>query len=313
MKNFLRFACFASLAFAAFLSHAETYAVMVGICDYPDVADKDGNPIRNEKGEVLNNDLSGCVNDVKSYKDILTGKYGVKPANIKMILDKDANQANFIDGMKWMIQSAKPGDQVMFFYSGHGTQFDSKEEEDGKQEAIVLADMTLVDGSFFKELSHMLAKNGLNATFVFDSCFSGGLTREGGLTLDGKAYTPHQRFIQKDALGAKAKAFSATNEKNLKAMAKAKGAKAAEGTYAFVMGGGENQTTIDLNFKDADTPDHGLFTLVFATLVEKLPDAPLEEVMKAIADYLKEKKFDQSPTYEFSSEDRGHKPFFLKD
>lgn len=311
MKKLARLACIASMALSALAAQAETYAVMIGICDYPDVADKAGNPIRDDKGQVINNDLSGCVNDIKSYEKILLSKYGVKKENVKVLIDKEANEANFVSNMKWILGTAKPGDQVMFFYSGHGTQYDKAGEEDGKEEAIVLADMTLVDGDLFRDISQALSKAGMNATFVFDSCFSGGMSRPGAMYEGQPLKSAKTRLLPQARLGAKAIEFSVAKEVDLKAIPKKKGA-AQGGSYAFIMAGKEDQPTIDLDFKDEAKEDHGLFTLLFSAMIQDLPDASVEEIVKAIEKFLSEKEFKQNPTFEFSSSDRGQKPFFLK-
>jgi len=63
LKSVLSLVAIAALAGA---SQAETYAVMVGFSDYPDAVDANGNRLKDENGELVNNDLAGPVNDVKS-------------------------------------------------------------------------------------------------------------------------------------------------------------------------------------------------------------------------------------------------------
>ncbi|MGV3616526.1 MAG: caspase family protein [Fimbriimonas sp.] len=309
MKKALRLATLAALGLAAVAAHAETYAVMVGINDYPEPKTADGKPMLDKDGKPIVVDLSGCVNDVKNYNDLLVNKFGVKSDNVKLILNGDASQKGFIDGMKWLLGTAKAGDQIIFVYSGHGTQMDDKEEEDGKGEAIVLADNTLVTGKFFNELSRMTSKAGMNATFVFDSCYSGGMTRD-AFSFDGKPGQARKRFTEFAHL-AKPKFFTAAQGAELKAIPKA-APQAPAGSYMFLLAGREDQPTTDLDFKDEKTPDRGLFSLIFGLLLDENPNAPVEALMKATVDLLKEKGFSQVPQFELSSADRGKKPFFLK-
>ncbi|RYG23120.1 caspase family protein, partial [bacterium] len=286
MKKFL-FSAF--LALASLAAQAETYALMVGISDYPDVLDASGKIAKDEKGSVLSNDLNGCVNDIKSYESILMAKYEVKKDNIKTILDKDANEAGFVKGMEWLLSTAKPGDQVLFFYSGHGTQYKSTKEEDGTEEAIVLADMTLVQGDLFNKIAQALSKAGMHAAFVFDSCYSGGMSRdEATKPFRGTSALVRKRFLSPNDLKAMPKSheFAAAKEAALNGMAKKKAAQG--GSYAFVMAGNDKQTTADLTFKDPSKPAHGLFSLIFIEVLEKFPTLPIGNAVKQIEQVITE-------------------------
>lgn len=304
-----------SLSLAALAAHAETYAVMIGICDYPDIVDSSGKPVMDkDTGKALTNDLNGCVNDIKAYETLLKGKFGVKSENVRLLLDKDANEDGFVKGLKWLLSVVKPGDQAMFFYSGHGTQYDSKTEADGTQEAIVLADMTLVDGDLFHSLSQALSKSGVNATFVFDSCFSGGMSRAPmSVTFDGQAALARQRYITPAELKRmpKSTVFPKLKEADLKAIPRKKG-QAAGGSYAFIMAGNDKQTTSDLQFKDPAKPARGLFSLVFCGGVDQLPDLAVDNIVKQVEQIILKAKYNQNPTAEYSSEARGQMPFYLK-
>jgi hypothetical protein len=301
-------AALAAFAVCSGAAKAETYALMIGINDYPDVVDADGNRIKDENGNLVEADLSGAVNDVKRYQDIFVNKFGVKTENIKLLLDKQAGENGFVDGMKWLLQTAKAGDNIIFIYSGHGAQIPTTkpEEEDKKDEVIVLTDDKLVPDDLFADIAKMFSKNNVNSTFIFDSCFSGGMSRPmHQFSYEGKPGVRNKKFID----GAVAKNFKYVPDVKLnevKMSAKQGGTAAA--TYAFLFAGKEDQPTTDLDFKDPETPDHGLFTLVVTTLLDAAPDAPIEEMMTAVIDFIKEKGFDQVPTFELSAPDRGKKP-----
>lgn len=304
----------ASLALAAIAAQAETYALMVGVSDYPDVLDASGKIAKDEKGNLISNDLNGCVNDVKSYEAVLEKNYGVKKDNIKMVLDKDASEDGFVKGMTWLLKTAQPGDQVLFFYSGHGTQYKSDKEEDGTEEAIVLGDMTLVQGSLFNKIAQTLSKAGMHATFVFDSCYSGGMSRTlASQPFRGTSATVRRRFLSPSDLKGmpKAKALTIAKGAALNGIPKSK-APMQGGSYAFVMAGNDKQTTADLTFKDPNKPAHGLFSLIFIEVLEKLPNIPIGNAIKQIEGIITENKFEQNPTTDFSTELRGSLPFFLK-
>ncbi|CAN5375923.1 hypothetical protein BH11ARM1_BH11ARM1_03590 [soil metagenome] len=290
-------------------AHADTYALLMGINDYPDVVDANGKPMKDDKGEIISCDLKGAVNDIKTYNDVLVNKFGIHPDHIKMVLDKDAGEKGFVDGMTWLIDSAKPGDQIIFCYSGHGGQIEDKTEADGTQEVIVLADEKLVPGNLFGELAKGFVKSGVNASFVFDSCFSGGMSRN-IFSYDGKPGTTRKKFLDGN-LTKKMTSVPAATLTEVKMLQK-KAPTQSEAEYAFIFAGSEDQTTSDLEFKDPATPSRGLFSLLFGAVLQDDPDVSLADAIKEIADILKEKGFDQKPGFEFSNPDRGKKPLLIK-
>ncbi|MBL8041145.1 MAG: caspase family protein [Chthonomonas sp.] len=312
MKLFSTFAPMLALALVATAGHAETYALCVGVNDYADLKDASGNPIKDEKGNPINHDLVGAVNDAETYRDLLNSKFGVKAANIKVITDGQANEQGFVTAIKWLLATAKAGDQVFFQFSGHGTQFDSKDEADGKQEAIVLQDYTLVPGDIFNTVAKSLSAAGVNSTFLFDSCFSGGMSRD-PMTYDGKAIKTNTKralsFTKKEK-GAIKIANSATMSSITKAAVRPK--QTTTGQYLFLFAGQEGQPTSDLSFKDPTMKAHGLFTLVFGSLMENMPEAPMSEAIAAVAQFMKDKGFAQEPMMESSSADRAALPMLLK-
>lgn len=312
MKKIWKLAPIALLTLAAVPSFSATYAVIIGISDYNDLKDGQGNPVKDDKGNPVTLDLNGCANDAKWYSEILQNQYKVPAANIKMLTDGRATAENFVKALQATLQGIKPGDQLVFCYSGHGTQVESKTEADGKQEALVLADIQLVPGDFFKQLTDALGQHGIHSTFVFDCCFSGGMSRN-PMMFDGKAIkTSKNRFVPATKATKKAmKDIAPKSLANLKnAALKGKGAQ-QNALTAFIFAGQEDQPTADLTFKDNSIEPHGLFTLVFASIVKDNPNAPLKDIVDATTQFLKDKGFAQVPGYEFSSPERGQMPSFL--
>lgn len=87
-------------------------ALLVGINSYPT------SPLR------------GCVNDVEDIHGVLTtlGKY---PAdNVRAICDARATTDAIKDRLAWLQRDSKPGDEVFFSYSGHGSQVRDRGEQD---------------------------------------------------------------------------------------------------------------------------------------------------------------------------------------
>ena len=71
-------------------------------------------------------ELRGCIADVKNVHDWLIANYGFHEI---CILTDDSNdprgqptRQNMINGMKWLVRDACPGDSFFFHYSGHGSR-----------------------------------------------------------------------------------------------------------------------------------------------------------------------------------------------
>ena len=113
----------------------ERYAVLVGVNDYyDDPATK--NP----------HSLQGCVNDANSIKELLLNRFGFNPANIATLYDAKVTKKNFIDMMKAMLKKCKPGDALVFYYSGHGVWMDNDMNDGdsikaGMSQAIVMSNL----------------------------------------------------------------------------------------------------------------------------------------------------------------------------
>lgn len=164
-------------------------ALLVGINDY--------SPIR--KWEPLN----GCVNDVELQKLLLTYRFGFNPKDIYTLVDREATREGILEAFEeHLIKQAKPGDVVVFHYSGHGSQvFDpDKDFSDGRNSTLVPINSSLPlgypnKGGVVKDImGHTLfllmsAIKTEYITVVLDSCYSGGGKR-GNLILrsrDGDA------------------------------------------------------------------------------------------------------------------------------
>lgn len=90
-------------------STSRKLALLVGVNSYPDP-------------QV--SDLAGCLNDVEMQYQLLVHRFGFKPQDILKITDNEAlkpNRANILQAFEeHLIKQAKPGDVVVFHYSGHG-------------------------------------------------------------------------------------------------------------------------------------------------------------------------------------------------
>ncbi len=153
-------------------------ALLVGINKYSDQA------------------LDGCVNDVALQRHLLIHRFGFNPKDIYTLTDEKATRSGILQAFEeYLIRQAKPGDVVVYHYSGHGSRVldpDPIVVEPGNQNGLngtfVPVDGELPDGfpeqggSVKDIMGHTLfllmsALPSENFTAVLDSCYSGGAAR----------------------------------------------------------------------------------------------------------------------------------------
>lgn len=293
------------LAAVCAAAQADTYALCVGINEYPAGKNPDGTP--------HDYTLKGAVNDANSFKDLLTGKFSVPEGNIHMLLNKDADAEHFITEMKWLMNTAKAGDQVVFAFSGHGASLKDDASPTGHKSYIVLADEKLVAGKLFGDLAKELAGSGISSTYYFDSCFSGGMSRA------PQQFDVRTKF-RSDIKDVKKFDLKLKKADLIKVHSKAKAADPAG--YTFLFASRDDQPSSDLTLGD-DKPPHGLFTLLFMLVMDQDHKTPVKDIIGLINTVredlnkkIKEAKpdfegFDQVPNFESSTEDRAAKPVVI--
>ena len=139
----------------------EKYALLVGINKYQ------------EPG----NDLQGCVNDVMDMADLMTSEYGFNKDNIRILTDSRATQQNILERLEWLVSDTKPGDLLVFHYSGHGAQIRDRrgdELDDHMTEILCPHDLDW-DNPFTDDMMADIIKKtpeGSVFEFISDSCHS---------------------------------------------------------------------------------------------------------------------------------------------
>lgn len=117
--------------------------------------------------------LNCCVKDVTDFKNVLIEKYDFDEANIYQLLDERATNRNIQDAFKGLIKTAKPEDNLIIYFSGHG----------GYDEHIDCGYWIPYDGNadyttwiandiIVKSLGRILCKH---IFLISDSCFSNSL------------------------------------------------------------------------------------------------------------------------------------------
>jgi len=139
------------------------WAVVIGIADYEGTA----------------NDLWHPDEDAKEMSAELTRQQGYSKANVKLLTNKQATASAIVNTVNWLVANEKAGDEVVFFYSGHGYRapdsegWDSDVETDGQDEMIVTYDSYGLPDGWFKQ--KFAAIESTRFALMFGSCHSGGM------------------------------------------------------------------------------------------------------------------------------------------
>ncbi len=150
-------------------------ALLVGINNYPDVSMQ----------------LEGCVNDVFTMSAVLQ-QCGFQPDTIRTCLDGRATASGILERLAWLLDEPGPGDELIFYYSGHGAQipeYGENFEPDRHLESLVPWDFdwsrerSISDDQIYALYSQLPYETRL--VMIFDCCHSGGIHRDGGMRPKG--------------------------------------------------------------------------------------------------------------------------------
>jgi uncharacterized caspase-like protein len=163
-------------------------ALLVGINDYLGI----GGDFKNAFYKL--DRLKGAVKDVEIQRNLLIYRFGFKESDIIILTDKDATRSTILQNLESLTKWAKPGDVVVFHFSGHGSKVADPDKlfPDGRVSTIVPYDAYLPPGypgkgGTVKDITGhtlwllMQAFNTENVTFLLDCCYSGG-ARQGIVT-----------------------------------------------------------------------------------------------------------------------------------
>ncbi len=135
----------------------DAVAIIIGIADYRSLP----------KAEFAND-------DARVFYDYAIRALGVKPENIKLLVDADAEEVEIIKTFKnWLPSRVKPTTDVYVFYSGHGLP-----TQDGQDLYLVppRADRDFISRTAirFQEINDDLqAAKPKSVTIFMDACYSG--------------------------------------------------------------------------------------------------------------------------------------------
>ena len=182
------------LALAALVSatQASQKALVIGVGAYPHMPPE--------------KQLPGARSDAMKVKAFLQEQWGLAEADILMLLDTDATKAAVLDALNnWLPEGSRPGDRIVIYFSGHGTQVRdiSGDEVDGMDEAFSPSDAgrsagdddELTDDEIGRAFSRL---PGREILLIADSCNSGTLARSVDLDALAGQRDHRERYIEPD-------------------------------------------------------------------------------------------------------------------
>jgi len=145
-------------------------ALLIGINDYPQAEQR----------------LEGCINDVFTMSAVLQD-CEFPPDSIRTCLDSRATAKAILDRLEWLVDGASAGDELVFYFSGHGAripEYGENFEPDHHLECLVPWDFdwtperAISDDHMYWLYSQLPYECRL--IMIFDCCHSGGMHRMGG-------------------------------------------------------------------------------------------------------------------------------------
>lgn len=132
--------------------------------------------------------LRSCASDARLMAEVLRDRFDFAEEDLMLLLDEAATRDGILDGLAALRSRARPGDAVVFFYSGHGSQVTDREgdEPDLWDESIVPHDggrgkhafRDITDDEIYLWVLALSAVTP-NLAVIVDTCFAGTMTREG--------------------------------------------------------------------------------------------------------------------------------------
>ncbi|KAJ6764337.1 METACASPASE-1-LIKE [Salix koriyanagi] len=130
------------------------------------------------------NELKGCINDAKCMKYLLVERFKFPESSIIMLTEEETDpsrrptKSNMRRAMSWLVQGCRPGDSLVFHFSGHGSQQKdyNGDELDGYDETLCPTDFETEGMIVDDEINAVIVKplpHGVKLHAIIDACHSG--------------------------------------------------------------------------------------------------------------------------------------------
>ncbi len=171
---------------------AKNVALLIGVGDY-------------QSSSI--NDLKGPPHDIAALQKVLVDRWGFKAADIYTLVDREAKKRNILREIEALEERSAPGDQVLIYFSGHGTS--ARDAKGGlpiphgsgailpwdavnKGTAKQVIDSMIIGRTDVVPRLKRLDQGNRNLLVIYDSCFSGNAVR--GVHA-GKLSNPAKRYL----------------------------------------------------------------------------------------------------------------------
>lgn len=211
------------------------------------------------------NELNGCINDIKNINDFLVNNCLYTSTNIKILTDESdikPTSLNIKEQINLLISNTVSGDTLIFYYSGHGSYIRDKnrDETDGKDEIIVPLDYD--KGEFITDdwlFTNMISKVPTNVTLwcFTDCCHSG--------TIADLKYNYKYNCSLKSGKNVTNKLYISSDWKDLFSFSLERSQNVVGKVYLF-SGCRDNQTSADAYINKSS---QGAFTFCFLEFLKK--------------------------------------------
>ena len=262
---------------------------------------------------MQNEELLGTAYDIQAVQQTITQHWGFDPKDVVALRDEDATHERILAEISALEQRSAPGDNVLIYFSGHGTSandantrryglpYDSgawvpydidQSSAEAGQRSLIIGRRDLVP-----RLSR-LDQGGRWVVVVSDSCFSGQVVRSFGRTHS------HTRYLRMRDLGVSRNAAPPA------APAAPPGVRPPPPPYPYqhvllLSGASDSETATDISSADdlqrtptIDGHYHGAFTDAFLRLLNgqlRPGDFDYAQAQLTLSDFLEHRDFPQRP------------------
>jgi uncharacterized caspase-like protein len=241
------------------------------------------------------NELRGCINDIEDMAAFIVDAYGFHKPGIRLLKDAHATTHGIRTALAHLVHEAKPGDRLLFHYSGHGAQMPSHNEHqevDGLDEVICPVDFDWSDEHALrdKDFHSIFASvpKGVEFVWVSDSCHSGDLFRD--LRPPNAPYRKPRFIAPPQAIANEIAVARANGIKRAPLLAPT-----AAPNVALIAGCKSTQTSADADFGQRA---NGAATYFLLQQLKRKPTARLSTIIPKVVAALEADQFEQEPQLE---------------
>lgn len=273
--------------------HAEKRALLIGIYNYapppgaaiPAAGTQHAADSRFAPGTSWRK-LQGPPEDVASMRILLQDTYSFNDANITVVPEENATRAGILAAIDKLVADTMPGDFVVFYYAGHGSQrLDTLSSKNHLDETIVPIDAwkgekDIRDKEMAIRFDKIVFDKHAHLTAIYDSCDSGTMAR--GVT---ESVQRALAYDDRDVADDKTKDPSTVTEADLDRLPRGKRIP-QDGDAIILAAAAANESAQEAKYPD-DHKWHGAFTRALVRVLQSSTQAlSAEDVVAEVSSML---------------------------